>query len=185
MRAYRSLLLCGLLVLRIPMLVSVAAAVFFNYYFSNAWMMTMPQTMMSGLGRFVLIALPLFVLAGGLMNAGGISGRLFEFARAIVGSLRGGAGPCQCPDKHVLRRHDRFVHRRSGGNWLYRHSGNGKERISGDFAAALTASSSGIGPMIPPEFADDPIFRRHRRVAGRIVSCRRDPRPSAGAQPGC
>ena len=51
---------------------------------------SLPQTMMSGMGRFVLIALPLFVLAGGLMNAGGISGRLFDFARALVGSLRGG-----------------------------------------------------------------------------------------------
>ena len=64
----------------------------FDYYFSDAWMMTMPQTMMSGISRFVLIALPFFVLAGGLMNAGGISGRLFEFARAIVGSLRGRSG---------------------------------------------------------------------------------------------
>ena len=83
-------LLCFLLIIRIPMLISVTAAVFLNIYFSGAWALSLPQTMMSGLGRFVLIALPLFVLAGGLMNSGGISGRLFDFARAIVGSLRGG-----------------------------------------------------------------------------------------------
>ena len=75
------LLLCFLLIIRIPMLISVTAAVFLNIYFSGAWALSLPQTMMSGLGRFVLIALPLFVLAGGLMNSGGISGRLFDFAR--------------------------------------------------------------------------------------------------------
>ena len=83
-------LLCGLLVLRVPMMISIAAAVILNFYLSGAWALTLPQTMISGMSRFVLIALPLFVLAGGLMNAGGISGRLFEFARAIVGWLRGG-----------------------------------------------------------------------------------------------
>ena len=83
-------LICLLLVLRVPMLVAVMAGVFSGIYFSDAWAISLPQTMMSGMGRFVLIALPLFVLAGGLMNAGGISGRLFDFARALVGSLRGG-----------------------------------------------------------------------------------------------
>mgnify|MGYP001183706520 FL=1 len=144
------LLLCGLLVLRIPMLVSVASAVFFNYYFSNAWMMTLPQTMMSGLGRFVLIALPLFVLAGGLMNAGGISGRLFEFARAIVGSLRGGLA-------HVNVMTSMFFGGMIGSSTADL-AGTGsivipemqKNGYPADFSAALTASSSGIGPMIPP-----------------------------------
>ena len=144
------LLLCALLVLRIPMLVAVAAAVFFNYFFSNAWMMTMPQTMMSGLGRFVLIALPLFVLAGGLMNAGGISGRLFEFARAIVGSLRGGLA-------HVNVVTSMFFGGMIGSSTADL-AGTGsivipemeKNGYPKDFSAALTASSAGIGPMIPP-----------------------------------
>ena len=143
-------LLCLLLVLRLPMLVSVAAAVFFNYYFSDAWMLTLPQTMMSGIGRFVLIALPLFVLAGGLMNAGGISGRLFEFARAIVGSLRGGLA-------HVNVVTSMFFGGMIGSSTADL-AGTGsivipemvKNKYPADFSAALTASSAGIGPMIPP-----------------------------------
>ena len=69
-------LLCALLMIRVPMLVAIATAVVVNFYFSGAWALTLPQTMMSGMNRFVLVALPLFVLAGGLMNAGGISARL-------------------------------------------------------------------------------------------------------------
>ncbi|HSR73062.1 MAG TPA: TRAP transporter large permease subunit, partial [Kiloniellales bacterium] len=81
------LVLCLLLVLRVPMMISIGTAVILNFWFSGAWALTLPQTMLSGMNRFVLIALPLFVLAGGLMNAGGISARLFNFARALVGWL--------------------------------------------------------------------------------------------------
>lgn len=143
-------LLCGLLVLRVPMIVSITAAVFFNYYSSGAWAITLPQTMMSGLGRFVLIALPLFVLAGGLMNAGGISGRLFDFARAIVGSLRGGLA-------HVNVVTSMFFGGMIGSSTADL-AGTGsivipamkENKYPADFSAALTASSAGIGPMIPP-----------------------------------
>lgn len=143
-------LLCALLMLRIPMLISITAAVFFNFHFSGAWAITLPQTMMSGLGRFVLIALPLFVLAGGLMNAGGISGRLFEFARAIVGSLRGGLA-------HVNVVTSMFFGGMIGSSTADL-AGTGsivipamkENKYPADFAAALTASSAGIGPMIPP-----------------------------------
>lgn len=143
-------LLCGLLVLRVPMIVAIMAAVFFNLYHSGAWMLTLPQTMMSGMGRFVLIALPLFVLAGGLMNAGGISGRLFEFARALVGALRGGLA-------HVNVVTSMFFGGMIGSSTADL-AGTGsivipemrKHGYPADFSAALTASSAGIGPMIPP-----------------------------------
>lgn len=143
-------LLCGLLVLRVPMLIAVAAAVILNFYFSGAWALTLPQTMMSGMNRFVLIALPLFVLAGGLMNAGGISARLFEFARAIVGPLRGGLA-------HVNVVTSMFFGGMIGSSTADL-AGTGSIVIPAmkengypaAFSAALTASSSGIGPLIPP-----------------------------------
>ena len=143
-------LLCFLLIIRIPMLISVTAAVFLNIYFSGAWALSLPQTMMSGLGRFVLIALPLFVLAGGLMNSGGISGRLFDFARAIVGSLRGGLA-------HVNVVTSMFFGGMIGSSTADL-AGTGSivipamkdAKYPADFSAALTASSAGIGPMIPP-----------------------------------
>jgi TRAP-type uncharacterized transport system fused permease subunit len=82
--------LLGLLVLGAPMIVALLIAVGLNFFLAGQWLLVVPQTMVSGMSTFTLIALPLFVLAGVIMNAGGISGRLFEFARALVGWLRGG-----------------------------------------------------------------------------------------------
>ncbi len=142
--------LCALLVLRVPMLVSLAAAVILNFHLSGAWALTLPQTMLSGMNRFVLIALPLFVLAGGLMNAGGISARLFEFARALVGWMRGGLA-------HVNVLTSMFFGGMIGSSTADL-AGTGsivipamkRNGYPAPFSAALTASSAGIGPMIPP-----------------------------------
>ncbi len=144
------LVLCVLLILRVPMLVSIITSVVLNFFLTSAWQQALPQMMISGMSRFVLIALPLFVLAGGLMNAGGISGRLFEFARSIVGWMRGGLG-------HVNVVTSMFFGGMIGTS-VADLAGTGSIVIPAmkengypaDFSAALTASSAGIGPVIPP-----------------------------------
>jgi tripartite ATP-independent transporter DctM subunit len=143
-------LLCGLLVLGVPMVVALISGVALDLWLSGAWAATLPQTMVSGMSRFVLLALPLFVLAGGVMNAGGISARLFEFARALVGPLRGGLAHV-----HVLT--SMFFGGMIGSSTADL-AGTGsivipamkKHGYPADFSAALSASSAGIGPMIPP-----------------------------------
>jgi tripartite ATP-independent transporter DctM subunit len=143
-------LLLGLLVLGVPMLVSLLAAVVLNFYLSGQWTLTLPQTMISGVGSFTLIALPLFVLAGTIMNAGGISGRLFDFAKALVGWARGGLA-------HVDVLTSMFFGGMIGSSTADL-AGTGSITIPAlkrhgypaDIAASITASSSGIGPLIPP-----------------------------------
>ncbi len=83
-------ILLVLLILGTPMVAALLFAVAFNFVMNGQWSMMVPQTMVSGVSQFTLIALPMFVLAGTIMNAGGVSGRLFDFARALVGWLRGG-----------------------------------------------------------------------------------------------
>ncbi|RMF21132.1 MAG: TRAP transporter large permease subunit, partial [Bacteroidetes bacterium] len=51
---------------------------------------TVAQRMATGLDSFALLAIPLFILAGQIMNRGGIARRLIAFAKALVGSLPGG-----------------------------------------------------------------------------------------------
>jgi tripartite ATP-independent transporter DctM subunit len=144
------LVLCALLILRVPMVVALASGVIVNFTLTSAWPLTLPQMMMSGMSRFLLLALPLFVLSGGLMNAGGISGRLFEFARALVGPLRGGLA-------HVNVLTSMFFGGMIGSSTADL-AGTGsivipemkKHGYPADFTAAVTASSAGIGPMIPP-----------------------------------
>jgi len=55
-------------------------------------LIVVPHRMIGGMDSFILLALPLFVLAGELMNTGGITERLVGFARALVGHIRGGLG---------------------------------------------------------------------------------------------
>src|SRR6185295_1943792 len=55
-------------------------------------LIVVPHRMIGGMDSFLLLALPLFVLAGDLMNTGGITERLVGFARALVGHIRGGLG---------------------------------------------------------------------------------------------
>lgn len=55
-------------------------------------LLVVPQRMFSGADLFVLLAIPLFILAGALMETGGISARLIDLARALIGHLRGGIG---------------------------------------------------------------------------------------------
>ncbi|MFP3489998.1 TRAP transporter large permease subunit, partial [Staphylococcus sp. SIMBA_130] len=51
---------------------------------------TVPMSMVNGLDSFVLLAVPLFILAANLMNSGKISEKLINLALAIVGPIRGG-----------------------------------------------------------------------------------------------
>ena len=144
------IVLCALLMLGVPMIVGLISAVALNLWLTGAWASTLPQMMISGMSRFVLLALPLFVLAGGVMNAGGISARLFEFARSLVGPLRGGLA-------HVNVVTSMFFGGMIGSSTADL-AGTGsivipamkKHGYPADFSAALSASSAGIGPMIPP-----------------------------------
>src|SRR5687767_15575574 len=72
------------------MLVSLTIAVVVSFFLSGQWTIILPQSMISGVSSFTLVALPLFIVSGLVMNAGGISGRLFDFARSLVGWMRGG-----------------------------------------------------------------------------------------------
>lgn len=142
--------LLGLLVVGTPMIVALILSVSLNFLLAGQWLLVVPQAMVSGMSTFTLIALPLFVLAGVIMNAGGISGRLFEFARSLVGWMRGGLA-------HVNVLTSMFFGGMIGSSTADL-AGSGsilipamkKEGYSSEISAAVSASSSGIGPLIPP-----------------------------------
>jgi len=142
--------LLGLLVFGAPMIVALILSVSLNFLLAGQWLLVIPQTMVSGMSTFTLIALPLFVLAGVIMNAGGISARLFEFARALVGWMKGGLA-------HVNVLTSMFFGGMIGSSTADL-AGSGsilipameKEGYPPEVAAAVSASSSGIGPLIPP-----------------------------------
>jgi TRAP-type transport system large permease protein len=100
---------------------------------------------------FILLAVPLFIVAANIMNAGTISERLLNFCVAAVGRFRGGLGYVNVVASLIF----------SGmsGSAVADAAGIGKiviemmrknDRYSPGYAAALTAASSTIGPIIPP-----------------------------------
>lgn len=108
------------------------------------------QKIQSSFGSFPLLAIPLFILAGELMNVGGITQRLVDFSQKLVGHLRGGLG-------HVTIVSAVFFSGISGsavadasalGSILI--PGMAKEGYSKRYASAVTAAASVLGPIIPP-----------------------------------
>ena len=70
--------------------VLLIATAFYLWVAGGASMVVLPQTMVNGTGAFILLAVPFFILAGLIMERGGISVRLVRFVHALVGHVRGG-----------------------------------------------------------------------------------------------
>ena len=110
------LLLLVLIMINLPIAVAMgltAIAVFIGL--GNSSLLTMlPQRMYASTTSFTLLAIPFFILAGNLMNTGGVTTRIFRFAKAVVGHVprRARAGLChrQC---HLFR-YVRFCYRGRG-----------------------------------------------------------------------
>ena len=79
--------------LSLPIAISIGlASVSSIHFFSEIPMLVAPKEMFSAIDKFALGAIPFFILAGNLMEVGGISNRLVNFAKSIVGGLQGGLG---------------------------------------------------------------------------------------------
>lgn len=108
------------------------------------------QVMVDGLNSFVLIAAPFFMLAGEIMNTGGMTRRIFRFASALIGRLPGGLGQV-----NVLAS---MLFAGMTGSALAEAVALGSMEIKAmrargydlKLSAAITAASSTIGPIIPP-----------------------------------
>lgn len=107
-------------------------------------------SMVDSLGGITLLAIPFFVLAGEIMNSGGVTKRIFGFADLLVGHVRGGLA-------HVNILSSLFFAGISGSA-VADTAGLGRIEIKAmteagypkAFSAAVTAASSCIGPIIPP-----------------------------------
>lgn len=104
----------------------------------------------NGMDSFPLMALPFFMLAGELMNRGGITMRLVEFSQALMGHLRGGLAHVNILTSMLFAGLSGSAVADTsaiGSTLIPAMEKNGYTR---KFAAAVTAASSVIGPIIPP-----------------------------------
>ncbi len=113
---------------------------------------TAAEQLLNGMNSsFVLLAIPLFILAAEFMNTGSIMDRLLRFCNALVGRFRGGLAQVNVVQSIVFAS--------MSGSALADTAGSGKlmqtlmtkdGKYTASFAAALTAASAVIGPIIPP-----------------------------------
>ena len=119
-------------------------------FFSDIPMIVMVQRMVTGLDSFVLLAIPLFILTGNLMNAGGITDRLFSFARGLVGHLRGGLGQANIIASMIFSGMSGSAVADAGGLGAIEIKAMNDQGYPKGFSGAVTIASSVIGPVIPP-----------------------------------
>jgi len=111
---------------------------------------TAPQRMVAGLNSFPLLAVPFFVLAGQLMNLGGISDRIYGFASMLVGHVRGGLAHVNILGSLIFSGMSGSAIADAGGLGTIEIRAMVKEGYPRAFAGALTCASCILGPLIPP-----------------------------------
>ena len=99
---------------------------------------------------YILLAVPLFIFAASVMNSGTVSERLFDFALAIVGRLRGGLAHVNIIVSVIFSGMSGSAIADAAGPGIVSIRMMQKNGYSAEFAGALTAASSTIGPIIPP-----------------------------------
>ncbi|MDR1874503.1 MAG: TRAP transporter large permease subunit, partial [Synergistaceae bacterium] len=109
-----------------------------------------PQRMFSGINSFTLLCVPGFILAGNLMNQGGISDRIVRFSNALVGHVRGGLALANVVDSMVFAGVSGTAVADVSSLGAILIPAMHREGYDMEFACAVTASSSCIGPIIPP-----------------------------------
>ena len=141
------LLVCGL---ALAYTIGAASVVAFFATDNTRYLAILPQQIFSKIDVFALMAMPLFILAGELMNRGGITSALINLSMALVGRVRGGLG-------HVNIMTSVFFAGISGSavadaaalsNTLVPEMR--AKGYTNEYASAVTAASSIIGPIIPP-----------------------------------
>jgi tripartite ATP-independent transporter DctM subunit len=149
------LLLFGLFALLVVLQIPIAFAMGLSSLAVIGFTQPVPLTIVvqrigSGLDSFVLLAIPLFVLSGHLLNRGGIADRIFEFAAAMVGHIRGGLAHVNVVASMIFAGMSGVAQADAAGLGVVEVNAMKKEGFDGAFAAAVSASSAIIGPIIPP-----------------------------------
>ena len=109
-----------------------------------------PSSMINGMDSFPLLAIPFFILAGELMNRGGIAERLIGFANSLVGHIRGGLGHATVLSNTMLAMDTGSALAQVAAIGRIMVPAMEKRGYDREYATALTCAASLIGPIIPP-----------------------------------
>ena len=146
------LLFVVLLLLRVPISLVLGMTSFIFLFVSNneGMLVNAPQRLYSSLENYGLVAIPLFMLAGELMNSGGITVRLIKFAQSFVGHFRGGLAYVNVLANTFLAAIIGSASAQIAMMSKLMVPAMEKEGYKREFGAATTAAAGMLGPIIPP-----------------------------------
>ena len=148
-----------IMIIMIVALALIGVPMSFSMLTGSVWFMLtsgMPQTLMiqrliMAVGdSFSMLAIPFFMLAGTIMNAGGVAARIFDFCNTLVGHIPGGLGHVNVFCSVIFAGMSGSALADTGGIGAIELKAMKDQGFDDNFSAAITGASSCLGPIIPP-----------------------------------
>jgi tripartite ATP-independent transporter DctM subunit len=138
------------LVLGVPVGISLGLAGAVYLIGADIDLSVVAQYSYAGMDSFVLLCIPGFVLAGNLMNGGGITDQIVRFGNSLVGHIRGGLGLANVTGSMIFAGISGTAVAETASIGAVMIPAMRKAGYDAPFAAAVTAAASTVGPIIPP-----------------------------------
>ncbi len=138
------------LVLRFPIAISLGLACLAYLVCADISLVVLPMKMYSGIDIFVLLSVPGFILAGNLMNQGGLTDKIIVFCNHLLGHIRGGLSLANIGASMIFAGISGTAVSDTASIGSILIPAMKKEGYGGAYSCALTAASSTVGPIIPP-----------------------------------
>jgi TRAP-type C4-dicarboxylate transport system permease large subunit len=144
-------LFLGLLATGLPVAIAMAgASLLYVLLADNTPPFVVIHRMISGIDSFPLLAVPFFILAGNLMNNAGVTNRIYNYALALVGWLKGGLGHVNVLGSVVFAGMSGTAIADAAGLGTIEIKAMRDHGYSSEFSVGVTAASATLGPIIPP-----------------------------------
>lgn len=140
----------GLIILGMPISMSIGIGALVGALLGDFTISSIPLLISNGSSNFSLVAIPYFVFLGNVMNMGGITDRMFDFAEACIGHIKGGLAQVNVLASVIFAGVSGTSSADAAGLGLVEIRAMERKGYDLPFSVAITMVSSILGPIIPP-----------------------------------
>lgn len=143
------------MLLGVPIAFSLGLSSVFYLFVMDRWhlMIGFPQKMTAGIDNFVLLTIPFFILAGNLMNSAELTRQIVRFAQMLVGRVRGGLAVVNVVASMMFSGVSGAATAEASAIGSIMIPAMRRDGYRTEYAAALTAAGSILGPLVPPSLS--------------------------------